>query len=92
MLLQQRDAHWEIRVKVNNNIWWEMPRALSDEILESWRSGAEQVSYIWDYIEDDEEAPINRYIINFATMQMCNQWNGDTRIRAVKIVNVKATE
>ena len=92
MLLQQRDAHWEIRVKVNNNIWWEMPRALSDEILESWRSGAEQVSYIWDYIVDDEEAPINRYTINFATMQLCNQFGDDTRIRAIKIVKVLATE
>ena len=92
MLLQPRDAQWEIHVKVNHNMWWEMPHALSDEILENWRSGAQQVSCIWDYIDDDEEAPINRYIINFATMQMCNQCCGDTRIRAVKIVNVKATE
>ena len=92
MLLQPRDAQWEIHVKVNNNMWWEMPHALSDEILENWRSGAQQVSYIWDYIVDDEEAPINRYTINFATMQLYNQFCDDTRIRAIKIVKVLATE
>ena len=48
-LLQPRQRQLEIHVKLNNNMWWAMPHALSDGILEHWRSGAQENSYIWDW-------------------------------------------
>ena len=78
-------------------MWWAMPHALSDGILEHWRSGAQEVSYIWDwqdaragsYQPNGEETTINRYIIDFATMRQRNLDND--RIRTIKIVEVLAS-
>ena len=93
--LQPADGNFEIHVKFNNQMWWAMPRDLSDALLELWREGENNVSYVWDWGEtrpgsyktpDGEETPYNRYTIDFATME---QRNSDrTSIRAIKIVQV----
>ena len=97
--LQPADGNFEIHVKFNNHMWWAMPRDLSDGLLELWRGGENNVSYVWDwegtrpgsYVNaDGEETPYNRYTIDFATMQ---QRNSDrTRFRAIKIVQVLKAE
>ena len=78
---------WEIHVDFNSDMWWTMPYELSDSILEQWTSGAQQVSYIWDwgtkrkgsYSPDGAETSINRYILDFDTMYQRNIDNGRTR-------------
>ena len=40
---------WEIHVDFNNGMWWAMPHFLSDDILEQWKNGAQQVSFVWDW-------------------------------------------
>ena len=88
---------WEIHVdfnNINNGMWWAMPHELSDSILEQWTSGAQQVSFIWDwqatrkgsYQPDGEDTSINRYIIDFDTMHQRNVDND--RTRKVKVVCV----
>ena len=94
-VLQPPDGNFEIHVKFNNQMWWAMPRDLSDGLLGLWREGENNVSYVWDWggtrpgsykTPDGEETPYNRYTIDFATMQ---QRNSDrTSIRAIKIVQV----
>ena len=34
---------WEIHVDFNKGMWWAMPHALSDPILDQWINGAQQV-------------------------------------------------
>ena len=85
---------WEIHVSFNNDMWWAMPHELSDPILQQWQQGAQQVSFIWDwknarkgsYQPDGAETSINRYIIDFDTMQQRNTDNN--RIRKVQVVAV----
>ena len=85
---------WEILVDFNNGMGWAMPHELSDSILEQWTSGAQQVSFIWDwqatrkgsYQPDGEDTSINRYIIDFDTMHQRNMDND--RTRRVKVVCV----
>tara|TARA_B100000780_G_C21058589_1_gene425413 strand:+ start:203 stop:682 length:480 start_codon:yes stop_codon:yes gene_type:complete len=85
---------WEIHVDFNKGMWWAMPHELSDSILEQWTSGAQQVSFIWDwqatrkgsYQPDGEDTSINRYIIDFDTMHQRNMDND--RTRRVKVVCV----
>ena len=78
---------WEIHVDFNNGMWWAMPHELSDAILEEWYSGANRVSYVWDwqhtrkgsYRPNGADTSINRYILDFETMQQRNIDNGCTR-------------
>ena len=85
---------WEIHVDFNKGMWWAMPHELSDSILEQWTSGAQQVSFIWDWQAtrkgshqpDGEDTSINRYIIDFDTMHQRNMDND--RTRRVKVVCV----
>ena len=98
-VLQPPDGNFEIHVKFNNQMWWAMPRELSDGLLQLWRNGENNVGYVWNwegtrpgsYVDPDgEETPYNRYTIDFATMQ---QRNSDrTRFRAIKIVQVLKAE
>ena len=85
---------WEIRVSFNNDMWWAMPRELSDPILEQWHHGAQTVSFVWDwqttrkgsYKPDGEETSISRYMIDFDKMEQTNLDNG--RTRKVQVVGV----
>ena len=98
-VLQPPDGNFEIIVKFNNQMWWAMPRELSDGLLQLWRQGFRNVSYVWDWegtrpgsyvTPDGEETPYNRYTIDFTTMQ---QRNSDRpRVRAIKIVRVVKAE
>ena len=90
---------WEIHVDFNNGMWWAMPHCLSDRILEQWLNGAQEVSFIWDWKNtrrgsyrgpNGEETSINRYIIDFATMQQRNLDSQSTR--KVKVVCVLRTQ
>ena len=85
---------WEIHVEFNNGMWWVMPHELSDNILQQWINGAQQVSFIWDWQDtrvgsfqpEGVVTTINRYIIDFNTMQQRNIDN--ERTRRIKIVRV----
>ena len=98
-VLQPPDGNFEIHVKFNNQMWWAMPRELSDGLLQLWRNGFRNVSYVWNWegtrpgsyvTPDGEETPYNRYTIDFTTMQ---QRNSDRpRVRAIKIVRVVKAE
>ena len=98
-VLQPPDGNFEILVKFKNQMWWAMPRELSDGLLQLWRNGFRNVSYVWDWegtrpgsyvTSDGEETPFNRYTIDFTTMQ---QRNSDrTGVRAIKIVQVVTAE
>ena len=98
-VLQPPDGNFEIHVKFNNQMWWAMPRELSDGLLQLWRNGFRNVSYVWNWegtrpgsyvTPDGEETPFNRYTIDFTTMQ---QRNSDrTGVRAIKIVQVVKAE
>ena len=85
----------EIHVDHGHGMWWAMPHWLSDDILETWTQGSQQVSFVWDwgtkrkgsyYGPDGEETPYNRYVIDFDTMKQCNSDNG--RTRQVKVVGI----
>ena len=88
------DSKCEIHVEFNNGMWWVMPHELSDNILQQWINGAQQVSFIWDwqdtrvgsYQPEGVVTTINRYIIDFNTMQQRNIDN--ERTRRIKIVRV----
>ena len=86
---------WEIHVEFNNCMWCAMPHDLSEPMLNEWKKGCTEVSYVWDWGQtrkgsyttpDGEETSLNRYIINFETMKQRNSDNG--RLRTVKIVAV----
>ena len=47
MLPPQREGNFEIHVKFKNGMWWAMPRHLSEPLLEFWRNGDNQCSYVW---------------------------------------------
>jgi hypothetical protein len=89
-----RDLQMEIHVAFNNGMWWAMPHELSNGILEQWHNGAQEVSFIWDwhgtrpgsYQTDGANTSLNRYIIDFGTMQQRNIDNN--RTRRVKVVYV----
>ena len=96
--LPPREGNFEIHVKFKNGMWWAMPRDLSEPLLELWRGGETQCSYVWDwegarlgsYLDPDGEATsMNRYVIDFAAMLQRNTDNN--RTRAIKIVQVLAS-
>ena len=88
------EMKWEIHVEFSNDMWWAMPHELADSILETWTNGAQQVSFIWNwqgtrtgsYQPNGADTSINRYIIDFDTMQQRNIDND--RTRKVKVVCV----
>ena len=98
-VLQPPDGNFEIHVEMNNQMWWAMPRDLSDGLLRLWRNGENNVAYVWDWegtrpgsylTPDGEQTAYNRYTIDFTTMQ---QRNSDRpRVRAIKIVRVVKAE
>ena len=73
----------ELHVQDTNGMWWEMPRDLSDRLLESWCSGENlKVVYLWDW----EGAPAC-YVIDFATMRQRKfQNNYEYRIKIVEVM------
>jgi len=83
---------WEIYVEFNNDMWWAMPHHLSDGIVDQWLRGAQQVSFVWDWGDTRKGSfqlggaatSVNRYIIDFDTMQQRNVDND--RTRKVKVV------
>ena len=89
-----RANYCEIHMEFNNGMWWAMPHQLSDAILQQWRNGAQQVSFVWDWGNTragsfelhGEETSINRYIIDFNTLRQRNIDND--RTRRVKVVHV----
>ena len=95
-IMVQWPRQLEIHVEFGNAMWWAMPPALSDGILEQWLSGAQQVSFIWDwqnarrgsYQPNGAETSINRYIIDFAIM--CQRNIDNDRTRRIKIVCILA--
>jgi hypothetical protein len=84
----------EIYVEFNNGMWWSMPHFLSDPILQQWSQGSHQVQFIWNWQNAHRgswqpigpETSINRYVIDFDTMQQRNRDN--ERTRRVKVVCV----
>ena len=82
----------EIHVEFNNDMWWVMPDELSGGILNEWKNGALQVSFVWDWGDsrtgsyecNGEETSLSRYIIDFQTMMQRNTDNN--RTRRVKVV------
>ena len=98
MLPPPREGKFEIHVQVNHGMWWAMPRELSEQLLEVWRGGENQGSYVWDwggarlgsYVDPEGEATsLNRYVIDFAAMRQRNSDNN--RTRAIRIVQVLAS-
>ena len=98
MLRPPREGEFEIHVQFNNGMWWAMPRELSEQLLEIWRGGENQGSYVWDwggarlgsYVDPEGEATsLNRYVIDFAAMRQRNTDNH--RTRAIRIVQVLAS-
>ena len=98
MLRPPREGEFEIHVQFNNGMWWAMPRELSEQLLEVWRGGENQGSYVWDwgrarlgsYVDPNGEATsMNRYVIDFAAMLQRNTDNN--RTRAIRIVQVLAS-
>ena len=92
------NGNFEIHVQFKHGMWWAMPRDLSEGLLELWRSGETQCSYVWDwegarlgsYLDPDGEATsMNRYVIDFAAMLQRNTDNN--RTRAIKFVQVLAS-
>ena len=98
--LQPPDGNFEIMVKVNDEKWWLMPRELSDDLLQRWRNGRRNVSYVlgkWggtrveSYVTPDgEETPSNRYTIDFTTMEQRN--SDHLGVQPIKIVQVAKAE
>ena len=98
MLPPPREGKFEIHVQFNHGMWWAMPRELSEQLLEVWRGGENQGSYVWDwggarlgsYVDPEGEATsLNRYVIDFAAMRQRNTDNH--RTRAIRIVQVLAS-
>ena len=98
MLPPPREGKFEIHVQFNHGMWWAMPRELSEQLLEVWRGGENQGSYVWDwggarlgsYVDPEGEATsLNRYVIDFAPMRQRNTDND--RTRAIRIVQVWAS-
>ena len=76
-------------------MWWAMPHELSERILNEWKQGCREVSFVWNWGErrkgsyttpEGEETSLNRYTINFETMKQRNDDSGN--MRTVKVVAV----
>jgi len=79
---------FRIQVEFKYDMWWEMPLALSCELLHKRASGAEEITYVWDWGDrrlgsyetpEGESTTYNRYILNFRTMTQTNIDNYRTR-------------
>ena len=79
---------FRIQVEFKDDMWWEMPVALSCELLQTRASGAEEITYVWDWRDrrfgsyktpEGESTTYNRYILNFRTMTQTNIDNNRTR-------------
>ena len=86
---------WEIHVEFANDMWWAMPHELSERILNEWKQGCREVSFVWNLgkrrVTTLHERLVttlhpDAYTINFETMK---QRNDDSRnMRTVKVVAV----
>ena len=85
-----------IEVEFKNGMWWTMPLELSMEILQKWRLGMREVSFVWDwqgsrdgsFRPEGESTVYSRYSLDFRTMRQRNLDND--RIRTVRVVYVVA--
>ena len=93
-ILQNSRYHRSL-MEFNNDTWWMMPHDRSDAIVEQWLSGPTKVSFVWDwhgarrrsYRPGEAQTDINRYIIDFTTMQQRNTDNNNTRnVRVVCLI------
>ena len=82
-------------VAFRNGMWWSMPETLSRCLYDICNSGIPCASYTWDWHETragsfqlhGEETSINRYILDFHTMEQRNIDNN--RRRSVRLVWVR---
>ena len=80
-----------IEVAFGKGMWWSIPQQMSAELYAKFEAGQDAV-YTWDWGDsrkgswkpDDEETPINRYMINFAHKQQRNIDNG--RMRTIRLI------
>ena len=80
-----------IEVAFKNDMWWSLPRGMSSEVYETYLQG-EDGGYTWDWGDsrdgawapEGEVTSINRYVINFITMEQRNLENG--RLRSIRII------
>ena len=78
---------WGIHVDFSNGMWWVMSHEFCDGILNQYKNGAQQVSFVWNwdgtrrgpYQPDGADTSLSRCIINFDTMDQRNIDNGRTR-------------
>ncbi len=47
----ERGSNEQLRIlaDLNHGMWWEMPLPLSTGLVEKWRAGCEEASYVWDW-------------------------------------------
>ena len=91
-------AHWSqlnIEVEFPQDMWWSMPKFISDDILKKvFERGETEVLYAWDWKgsrpgswrPDEQATSFNRYVIDFVTMTQRNLDN--ERTRKVRVVHV----
>ena len=87
-----------IEVAYKKDMWWSMPQELSQALYTKHLEGETGIGYTWDWgvgsptakrqrtgswVPDGEETTINRYVIDFATMEQKNIDNG--RLRSIRI-------
>ena len=89
-----RDKHPILEVAFRQDMWWSLPREMSQSIFDLFVAG-ENAVYTWDWggtrsgswQPDGAATPINRYVINFDDMVQRNLDND--RMRSVRFVWVQ---
>ena len=80
-----------IEVAFPSGMWWSIPWEMSQALYEKHLQGEIGIGYTWDWgdqrtgswVHDNEKTSINRYVIDFATMEQKNIDNG--RLRTIRI-------
>ena len=81
-----------IEVAFPNGMWWSIPWEMSQALYEKHLQGEQDIGYTWDWgehrtgswVHDNQEASINRYLINFYAEEQANIDNG--RLRTIRVV------
>ena len=81
-----------IQIAFRNDMWWSMPQELSHQIYQCYAEGWCEAGYVWDwgaqrdgsYCPEGKTTSLNRYVLNFSTMQQQNIDNG--RLRSFRII------
>ena len=76
-----------IEVAYKKDMWWSMPQELSQALYTKHLEGETGIGYTWDWgnqrtgswAPDGEETTINRYVIDFVTMEQKNIDSGYRR-------------